>query len=156
MQNRHDQLFKDESHDPTKPRKKLSDPTVCPECGATYLDGRWTWRHGPVEAPRRLCSACERTRDDYPAGYVTVRGRFAREHRDEILRTARNVEGREKEDHPINRIMSIAENEDDLVFKTTEVHLAQAIGKALHGAFKGDLKLAYEEDIVRIDWSRDE
>ena len=115
MQKRRDQLLQDESHDPTKTKKRLADPTVCPGCGATYLNGRWTWRQGPVDAPRQLCSACQRTRDDYPAGHVTVRGRFALEHRDKILRTVRNAEAREKEDHPINRIMTISEDEKGLI-----------------------------------------
>jgi len=85
-----------------------------------------------------------------------VRGEFAEHHRDEILLIARNVETREKNSHPINRIMNIVEEDKDLVIKTTESHLAQAIGKALHGALSGDLELSYQEDIVRVEWSRDE
>lgn len=156
METRRDQLLQDESHDPTKPSVKMSDPTVCPDCGATYIDGRWTWRHGPAEAPRRLCSACQRIRDDYAAGFVTVGGSFARAHRDEILRLAKNTEEREKENHPIKRIMKISEVGDEIVISTTEVHLAQAIGKALDGAFNGTLRFDFEEDIVRVDWRRDD
>ena len=156
MPKRRDQLLAYESHDPTRPNKKLSDPTVCPDCGATYIEGRWTWQPGPVDAPRRLCSACQRTRDHYPAGFVTVVGQFAREHRDEILRVARNVEDREKQDHPINRIMSVSQDEEQLVLQTTEIHLATAIGKALSSAFSGKLEIDYEEDIARVEWRRDE
>ena len=155
MQTRRDQLLRDESHDPTKPLLKMSDPTVCPDCGATYIDGRWTWRHGPAEAPRRLCSACQRIRNNYAAGFVTVSGSFARAHRDEIVQLVRNIEAREKKSHPIKRIMSLTETEDELVISTTEVHLAQAIGKALNGAFTGTLRFDFEEDIVRVDWRRD-
>jgi NMD protein affecting ribosome stability and mRNA decay len=156
MPKRRDQLLREKSHDPTKPTMKPPNPAVCPDCGATYIDGRWTWRPGPAEAPRQLCSACKRTRDNYPAGFVTIRGRFAFAHRDEIVRIARNTEAHEKEAHPINRIMSSSEDEEQLLFQTTEVHLAQAIGKAIRAAFKGELKLAYEEDIVRVDWHRDQ
>ena len=155
MQRRRDQLLREESHDPTKPTMKMTDPTVCPDCGATYIEGRWTWRHGPVESPRELCSACQRIRDNYPAGFVTVRGRFAMSHCSEIVRIARNTEEREKETHPINRIMSVSEGTDTLSILTTEVHLAQAIGKSLRKAFKGDLEIAYEEDIVRVVWTRE-
>ena len=155
MQQRRDQLRRDESHDPTKRTKKLPDPTVCPDCGATYRDGRWTWKHGPVEAPRHLCAACERVRDGYPAGFVTARGHFALGHRDEIIRIARNTEAAEKREHPIKRIMNTIEDPEGVVFETTELHLAQAIGRAIHGAFKGDLEVAFAEDIVRVNWSRD-
>lgn len=156
MQKRRDQFLKDASHDPTKPTKKMPDPTVCPDCGATYIDGRWTWRHGPAEAPRHPCSACQRIRDDYPAGFVTIEGRFAMSHRDEILRIANNAEAREKETHPINRIMRISEEDEKIVIRTTEIHLAQAIGKAIHRAFEGDLEISYDEDIVRVHWTRDD
>ena len=156
MQNQHDYFRREENHDPTKADRKLPDPTVCPDCGATYLNGRWSWEEAPAEAARHRCSACERTRTNYPAGHVTVRGRFAREHRDEILRTARNTEAREKAEHPVNRIMHTTEDEDQLVIQTTDLHLAPAIGKALQHAFHGKLRIDYEEDIVRVDWSRDE
>jgi NMD protein affecting ribosome stability and mRNA decay len=148
-------MRRDESHDPTKRTKKLADPTVCPGCGATYRDGRWTWKEGPVEAPRHLCAACERVRDRYPAGFVTARGRFALEHRDEIIRIARNTESAEKQEHPIKRIMNTIEDAEGVVFETTEFHLAQAIGRAIHGAFKGDLDISFAEDIIRVNWSRE-
>ena len=51
--------------------------------------------------------------------------------------------------------MDIVEVEGGLDLRTTEIHLAQAIGKALHKAFKGNLELHYEEDIVRVDWVRE-
>lgn len=156
MPKRQDRILQDKSHDPTKPDRKISDPAVCPDCGATYIDGRWTWRHGPVEAQRALCSACRRTRDEYPAGFVTVNGAFATTHRDEVIRIARHTEDREKQTHPINRIMSISEEDEQLVFLTTEIHLAQAIGKSLRSALKGHLDITFAEDIVRVTWTRDE
>jgi NMD protein affecting ribosome stability and mRNA decay len=155
MKNRRDQLRQDDSHDPTKPTRKLADPTVCQTCGATFRAGRWTWQPGPTEAPRSTCSACQRIRDDYPAGFVTIGGAFTKAHRDEILAVIRHTENREKETHPINRIIRIDDDDKGFVVRTTETHLAQAIGKAIRGAFKGTLKLSYEEDIVRVDWTRE-
>lgn len=156
MHSRRDQLLHDESHDPTRPSRKMSDPTVCPDCGATYIEGRWTWRRGPVDAPRRRCSGCQRAHDDYPAGFVTIAGEFARRHRYEILRIARRTEAREKETHPIKRIMRISDDEENLILATTEFHLAQAIGRSLHAAFNGELSFDYQEDIIRVSWRRDE
>jgi hypothetical protein len=94
-------------------------------------------------------------RDGYPAGFVTLSGEFAIENRDEIIRLVRNTETAEKQEHPIKRIMKISEDRDEICIETTELHLAQAIGKAVHRAFKGDLDLAFEEDIVRIQWKRE-
>ena len=153
---RRDKLQKDASHDPTKRSKKLRDPAVCPDCGATYIEGRWTWRHGPVEAARHRCPACERIRDDYPAGTVTAHGAFVAAHSEEIVRNARNVEEREKGEHPMNRIMDVSEADDRIVFRTTETHLAQAIGKSLRRAYGGELEIDFQEDVVRVDWCREE
>jgi NMD protein affecting ribosome stability and mRNA decay len=153
---RRDKLILDSDHDPTRPTAHLSDPTVCPDCGATYIEGRWTWRHGPVEAQRRRCSACERIRDDYPAGFVSVCGGFVRANLDELVRIARNTETREKRAHPINRIMRIEESGDGLRILTTETHLAQSIGRALHAAYKGELDFDFQEDIVRVTWRRED
>jgi NMD protein affecting ribosome stability and mRNA decay len=155
MTQRRDRLLTEPTHDPTKPSKKLADPTVCPDCGATFRDGRWTWRHGPVEAPRTLCSACQRIRDDYAAGFVTLRGSFVREHRDEILALSRHTEEREKAEHPIKRIMDISDDSGDLVIRTTDVHLARDIGSAVHRAYKGTLNVQYDEDIARVEWVRE-
>ena len=52
---------------------------------------------------------------------------------DELAALARGVllfsERREKDEHPINRIMRIEEGTDEIRFSTTEPHLAQAIGR---------------------------
>jgi len=154
MEQRRDELRRERTHDPTHPSIKLTDPTVCPGCHATYHEGRWTWRPGPVDAPRHLCSGCQRIKDDYPGGFVRVRGHFAEAHREEILSIARNTEAREKQDHPINRLIDMKEEGGELLMRTTEPHLAQAIGHALEGAFKGKLVLDFEEDVVRILWER--
>jgi len=156
MEARRDRLFRDKSHDPTRRERKLADPTVCPDCGATYTEGRWTWEPAPPAASQTLCSACERVRDDYPAGFITIAGDFVHKHREEILQLARNVEAREKAEHPIKRIMTISKESDPLQITTTDIHLAQGIGRALASAFKGDLEIDFEEDIVRVVWRRDE
>lgn len=156
MSGRRDRLIQEQSHDPTRPSRKLQDPTVCPECEATYHAGRWTWSRGPADAARALCSACERIRDDYPAGFVTLRGAFVKEHRDEILALARNLEEREKRDHPLKRILAVSDEQDgSILVRTTEIHLARDIGNAVRRAYDGDLDVRYEEDVVRVDWVRE-
>lgn len=155
MTTRRDRLLVEPSHDPTRPQQKLSDPTVCPDCGACFREGRWTWRPGPADAPRKLCSACQRIREGYPAGFVSIRGAFARARQEEIMRLVRNTEEREKGEHPINRILDVLDSEEELLIRTTEVHLARAIGSALHSAYQGNLDLQYDEDVVRVSWIRE-
>ena len=96
---------------------KLADPTACRDCGAVYRKGRWTWAPAPADAAQTRCPACRRIADDYPAGIVTVSGDFALEHADEIRGLAENLEQREKQEHPLKRVMAIDRQGDALIIK---------------------------------------
>jgi hypothetical protein len=144
--------------DPYKRTKKLHEPTVCPQCGAVYHQGRWQWAAPPPGAHAELCQACNRVNDDFPAGILTISGAFARSHRDEILRVVHRQEEIEKPEHPFNRIMKISDEPDRLVVTTTDLHLPRRIGEALKAAFDGTLALDYDEDgyFLRATWHREE
>jgi NMD protein affecting ribosome stability and mRNA decay len=136
---------------------KLPDPTACTSCGAMYRNGRWIWGAPPADANPTLCPACRRIQDDYPAGLVLVEGEFARSHREEIRGLARNLEEREKQEHPLKRIMRYTEPEDGpLEITTTDAHLARGIGEALHHAYQGELDYQYTdaENLLRVHWRR--
>jgi hypothetical protein len=137
---------------------KLSDATLCPDCKAVYADGRWHWANvpDPSGAAREVCPACKRIREHLPAGEVRISGDFAREHRAEILGRIRHLEEKEKAEHPLNRLMEVRELPDALVVTTTDIHLAHAIGKALHDSFKGKLDAPWVEegDLMRVRWER--
>ena len=150
--------LRERRHDTYKLRGKLQEPTVCPQCGATYHKGRWTWEEIP-DAPTdsQLCQACHRINDRYPAGELAVQGGFLASHKQEILNLARNIEEAEKNEHPLNRIMDIEELDDGLRITTTDIHLPRRIGEALSKAWDGDLDMHYDEDgyFIRLTWRRE-
>lgn len=137
-------------------RGKLPEPTVCPTCGAMYHAGRWTWGAAPADAHRTACPACRRAADHYPAGIVTAEGAFALEHADEIQGLIRNLEEREKSEHPLKRIMGLRREEGALVVETTDARLARGIGEALHHAYRGalDYRFSEAEAVLRVHWRR--
>jgi NMD protein affecting ribosome stability and mRNA decay len=154
---RRDRLIREREHDTYKVRSKLPDPTACPECGAMYRAGRWTWGSPPVDAHRTLCPACHRIRDDYPGGYLSLGGDFLAEHRAEILGLVRHVEEREKREHPLKRIMGVEDADPGGVeITTTDPTLARSIGDAVRAAYQGELDYSYSEEsnVLRVRWER--
>jgi NMD protein affecting ribosome stability and mRNA decay len=149
-------MIKDHRKDPYRSRGKLQDPTGCPECGACFRDGRWTWREAPADAPRAVCPACRRIQDGYPGGYLNIEGDFARDHGEEILGLVRNVEERARGEHPLQRLMEVREEPSGMVVTTTDGHLAHAIAVALHHAYQGELESAWAdgEMLLRATWRR--
>ena len=81
---RRDRLVQETRHDTYKAKHKLPEPTVCPQCGAVFHDGRWQWLVKPAQAHEEMCPACHRIHDDYPAGYVSVNGPFFKDHRSDL------------------------------------------------------------------------
>lgn len=150
------QLFPERVHDSYKSTKKLPSPTLCPECGAVFSDGRWQWQPCPEPTHRELCPACHRIQDRLPSGYVKLDGDFFAEHRAELLDLVRNVEKKEKAGHPLKRIMDIVDEDGGVLVTTTDIHLAHGIGEALHRAYKGNLDSNYipAETLLRVRWSR--
>ena len=49
--------------DPYRLAAKPPEPTVCPECKATFTEGRWTWEKAPGDSNEQLCPACQRIQD---------------------------------------------------------------------------------------------
>jgi NMD protein affecting ribosome stability and mRNA decay len=145
--------------DPYRAASKPPEPTVCPKCKASFMDGRWTWAKPAAneEAAEMLCPACQRIHDKFPAGYVTIKGEFFKQHKDEIIALLHNHEKKEKAERPLQRIMGVDEKKDgSLEVTTTDSHLARGLGEALHDAYKGDLKVRYsrDENLVRAVWKR--
>lgn len=89
---RRDRLWQEQVHDAYKSKGKLPEPTVCPQCGAVYHEGRWQWGKAPAGAHQETCPACHRIHDHYPAGFLTLEGPFFLTNRDEIIRLVHNEE----------------------------------------------------------------
>lgn len=156
---RRDQLREAYEHDSYKQQKKPPEPAICQDCGTCFHAGRWQWGARIKDAANVICPACQRVRDDLPAGYVYVGGDFFMAHREEILSLINHHALKEKLEHPLARIMAI--NDDGsgrrgIVITTTEIHLARDIGDALHNAYHGKLDFHYNagENLLRVHWRR--
>jgi len=153
---RRDRLPLETLMDSYKTKGKLAEPTACPDCGAVFHAGRWQWLEKPKDAHQVSCPACHRMRDKFPAGYVSLAGKFLAAHEAEILQLIRHHETREKAGHPLQRIMDIEKTEHGTLVTTTDIHLARGIGEALHHAYQGELEFHFspEQNLLRVNWSR--
>lgn len=148
-------IFKDERIDVYREKKKYKEPTQCPTCGASYVEGRWIWGDVSQPAHSELCPACRRIQDHYPAGFVELSGPFFNEHHGEIMHLIKNLERTESQEHPLERIMEMDKVNGITHISTTGIHLARRIGDALKHAYQGDLEISYDaENYIRVFWAR--
>jgi NMD protein affecting ribosome stability and mRNA decay len=135
---------------------KLLEPTVCPQCDAIFMEGRWRWGPVPVSANQAVCPACQRMQDSNPAGYVVLAGPYFREHGDEILELIHEQAERKRGENPLMRLMEEERNEEAMLITTTDIRLAHFIGAALHHHFQGDLEYHHHaaSDLLRVHWTR--
>lgn len=160
QQPRRDSVYEPHVRDPYIERGKWSEPTVCPDCGAIFQQGRWQWGAATPGAESHRCPACSRIHDRVPAGMLTLSGAFFQAHRDEIINLIRNHEAQEKAEHPLERIMAIEDGTDDAEGETvitfTGRHLTLGTGSAIHKAYEGDFDYQFtdRDAMLRARWQR--
>jgi len=149
----HDASPQEAARDSYKVKRKLSEPTLCPGCGAVFTEGRWQWRE-LSNAHEALCPACHRQQDNFPAGFLSIDGDFAVAHEAEIMGMVYAHEQREKVKHPLKRVMNIEQQPGGFLVTTTDAQLARVIGEALHQAYHGNLDFiaGSQENLLRVHW----
>jgi hypothetical protein len=147
------------------PRKGAPSVGACPKCHAIRRNKRWhldekeyaalTRKRGAAVLER--CPACRKIADGFPSGVVLLRGGYLREHRDEILKLVRNEEKRAMGVNPMERIISVTEENGKMEIATTDEKLAQRIGRELRKACRGTLEYKWSEDskLLRVNWVRE-
>lgn len=142
-----------------EPAGKLRELAGCPTCQASYRNGRWTWETPPIGSYSHVCPACDQIAKGDAGGELHLAGAFLAAHRAEIEACLRNVEAREKREHPLKRIMSILDEEDEVVVRVTDPKLVIQLGHALERAYDGKLELpattADRSSPARGRWRRD-
>ncbi|MBI5599492.1 MAG: ATPase [Deltaproteobacteria bacterium] len=137
------------------------DMAVCTECSAVYHNKRWRLGvkgelKGKTKRVKVVCPACQKIRDKFAGGYVTLQGEFLKLHREEILNLVRNKEERARHTNPLERIIEISEKGSTIVITTTTDKFAQMLGKVLNKAFSGSVEYKWSDDVkmARVTWTR--
>jgi hypothetical protein len=87
---------------------------------------------------------------------VTLKGPYLAEHREEILRIIVNEEKRARGVNPLERIMSLSDENEQIEITTTDEKLAQRIGRELRKACGGTVSYGWSHNnkFLRVEWER--
>ncbi|MBI5681561.1 MAG: ATPase [Deltaproteobacteria bacterium] len=152
----------DTCKDPYLPKWGQHDMALCKNCHAIYNNKRWSFDEKLYMKKRDhkktimvLCPACQKIRDGYAEGFVTLKGDYLKEHKNDILNLIKNEEERAKGLNPLERIIEIKDSGKVIEITTTHEKLAQRIGKKVHKACHGELIIKMTQDrVTRVVWSR--
>jgi NMD protein affecting ribosome stability and mRNA decay len=151
--------------DPYQPRLDPGEVAVCTGCEAVYQRRHWVLDHDAyvretMQPTTRmvLCPACQKIRDRYAEGRVTLRpSPFFTEHKEEIVHLIRNEEERARGFNPLERIVELTESNEGMVVTTTNEKLAQRIGRALKSAYQGQSIYHWSDPkFLSVEWERPE
>lgn len=129
------------------------------ECGAVFRNKRWYHEESgtkPEGGQELVCPACRRIADHNPAGIVSLSGTFFAAHEAEINNVINNTVQAAVTKNPLGRVMDISKEKDGITITTTDVKLAQKIGREVFKSHGGELKFMWNnaEYPVRVSWSR--
>ncbi len=152
-----------DANDPYAPRIDPGEVAACTECHALYHRRHWffdadAYVRETMQPTTRMvvCPACQKIRDRYAEGQVTLRASpFLTAHKEEIVHLLRNEEERAKGVNPLERIIEITESEEGMVVTTTNEKLAQRLGRMLKSAYQGETTYHWSEPkFLSVTWQR--
>jgi NMD protein affecting ribosome stability and mRNA decay len=159
--------------DPYASTHPQSGFAICPECQSVYHRKRWSLpqpkektilpkspkvakKSGkPLMLPELfLCPACQKIRDGYAEGFVSIVWDNWLTHKAEIMGFIHNEEKRASHFNPLERIMAIHTRSKGIDIETTTERMAQRIGRDLSRAFKGKVqyKWSHKDKLARVQW----
>ncbi|MCK4665755.1 ATPase [Candidatus Dependentiae bacterium] len=150
--------------DPYISKEQLKDYTICTKCHIVYHLNRWFIDKNLYNALKNnrtikkiLCPACKKIKDNYAMGVVSIKGGFFFDHKEEILSLIKHEELRAMDTNPLERIMKKRKDKENYIITTTSEKLAQKIGRALHRAYKGEVRYSWSDNnkFVRVFWERE-
>ena len=129
------------------------------ECGAVFRNKRWFREEigsETQEGHELVCPACRRIADNNPAGIVSLSGDYFDVHETEIHNLINNTAQGAVTKNPLGRVIDISRDKVGVTITTTDVKLAQKIGRDVYKSHSGHLQFVWSnaESPVRVIWSR--
>lgn len=151
-----DRRRKDES-------KTQAGTEICSLCRAVGMHKRWfvdskLYEHFAADPTVRLveCPGCQRVSNKVYEGEVNLASPLLESNHNMIYGTLYHAAARAFMHNPLSRIAIIEDEGDKIRIVTTTCSLAERLGKAIHKALKGNLRIkaAKDERFVFVNWTR--
>lgn len=129
-------------------------------CGTVFRNKRW-YREESASDQRQghelVCPACRRIADRNPAGIVYLSGGFFEAHESDIHNLINNTAMGVARKNPLGRVIDVSREKGGVTITTTDVKLAQKIGREVYRSHSGQLQIIWSkaEAPVRVIWSRE-
>lgn len=149
--------------DPFVPGKGLKDPSLCKHCHNYFHDNRWSNDTQAYEQLKErtdvhwvVCPSCRKAREGVVEGVLTLRGSYLWKHENEIRRLLENEKDKMTARNPLERIVRMEREEDQLIVETTEKRLVEQLGRALQRAHRGEFDIQWSgcPEVCRVSWER--
>ncbi len=155
----------DNAKDPYLAKVRPGDMATCNKCSAVYHDKRWSLSRKTVRMAalaqkkhtKVLCPACQKMKDGFAEGFVTLKGEFVKKNRDELISMIENREKRAIYYNPLSRIIDLKVKRSGAIEVTTTTDkFAQRLGQLIQKAYNGNVEYKWSADtkITRVLWTR--
>lgn len=148
----------------TKQKKRTqAGKTICKRCGAIGMQKHWFVSSELAGEVKKnpltryvVCPGCQRVEDQHFEGEVVLKSPMLLEHDEMFWGTLYHAAAKGYLHNPLSQVASIHVEEDTIRIVTTTCTLAERLGKAIHKAFKGKLKItpSKDEKFVFVKWQR--
>jgi len=145
-------------------REEVPGPAICSRCHSYLETDHWRYdEHRYLQLKDRpdihvmLCPGCSRIEKRLYEGEVIAHHDWSAVDKQEVLNLIHHEEARARSTNPTARIALMEDRGDDLYILTTTQFLAERIGKELHKAYRGTLKVMPlpREKFSRVRWTRE-
>ncbi len=153
----------DTAKDPYLAKVPPGDMAVCNKCSAIYHNKRWSLseRAAKMASQKKghkfTCPACQKIKDGFAEGFVTLKGEFVKKNHDELICMIKNREKRAIYYNPLSRIMEIKTKRSGIIEVTTTTDkFAQRLGQLIQKAYNGTVEYKWSADtkVTRVVWTR--
>lgn len=140
---------------------------ICPDCKSVFFDKSWHHlmdedKHFSAEKDTNIkfavCPACDMLKKKMFEGEITIKLKTQNlKLKADILGAIKNSDEMARERDPMDRVLWMEDNGNEIKVYTSENQLAVKIGKKLDSSFPGgQLKIEHShgEDLIRVRWER--